>query len=191
MIIKSKSIKSTKGTQKALYYILTGHNNREEGFVVSQCIRGDRAFNNQLQNNDNPEQKVALTEKRVENMYSQFVQNNKNRLIKRENGNVVYHDIISFHKNDSDKLPLETLKRIARKYIQERSKYSLVVSTMHSDKDHLHLHFVISSVEFATGRVVRKTRKEFNQIKMKMEQWQNKELNLTFSKVNHSKKKPC
>ena len=136
MIIKSKSIKTVKGVQKALYYILTGHNNREEGFVISHCIRGDRALSNQLQNIDKPEQKVELTEKRVENMYSQFVQNNENRLIKRENGNVAYHEIISFHKNDTDKLPVETLQKIARKYIQERSKNSLVVSTMHSDKDH-------------------------------------------------------
>lgn len=191
MIIKSKSIKSIEGTKRALYYILTGHTNKERGFVVTNCIRGDRSYNKILEQETNPERVSELTEQRIANMLSQFIQNNDTRTIKRENGNVAYHEIISFHRKDTDKLPSEVLQKIARKYIKERSQNSLVVSTMHSDREHLHIHFVISSVEFAAGKVVRKTRKEFEQVKVRMENYQNNELGLTFSKVEHVKKKLC
>ena len=189
MIIKSTSIKSLKATERAIRYILTGHNNQVDGFVLTQYIRGDRAYKKQLTETDHQEQTSIITEQRIGNMMKHIAENNKERRIKRTTGNVSYHEIISFHKSDSQKLSPEVLLKVARTYVQKRSPNSLAVATMHSDKEFRHIHLVITSVEFASGKVVRKTQKEFKQIKLAMEQWQNKELGLVHSKVNHSKKK--
>jgi len=190
MIIKSKSIKSLKATERAIRYILTGHTNQVDGFVLTQYIRGDRAYTKKLKEAEHQEQSSIITEHRIQNMMKHVSDNNEKRRIKRTTGNVSYHEIISFHKSDTQKLSQDVLLKVARKYIQQRSPNSLIVSTMHSDKEFRHIHFVISSVEFATGKVIRKTHKEFKDIKLTMEQWQNKELGLVHSKVNHSKKKP-
>jgi hypothetical protein len=190
MIIKSKSIKSLTATERAVRYVLTGHNHQVEGFVLTQNIRGDRGYKNKLKQNNNPEHTSIITEQRIGNIMTHISNNNEERQIKRNSGNVSYHEIISFHKADTEKLPNDVLLNVARTYLKKRSPHSLAVATMHSDKEFRHIHFVITSVEFATGNVVRKTRKEFKEIKVAMEQWQERELGLKHSKINHSKKKP-
>lgn len=190
MIIKSKSVKSKKALENTIRYILTKENQKQLGFIINRYIKGDRNFDKQMQEAQSDlikEQK--LLEKRIKNMVSQFNENESKRTIERRNKNIAYHEILSFHKADTDKLPKKVLLKIARKYAKERSPSSMVISTMHSDKDHLHIHNVISALEFATGKPVRLSRKEFKEVKIRMEQFQEKELGLTFSKVNHSKKK--
>lgn len=190
MIIKSKSIKSKKALENTIRYILTKENQKQLGFIINRYIKGDRSFDKEMQEAQSDlikEQK--LLEKRIKNMVSQFNDNESKRTIERRNKNIAYHEILSFHKADTDKLPKKVLLKIARKYAKERSPNSMVISTMHSDKDHLHIHNVISALEFATGKPVRLSRKEFKEVKIRMEQFQEKELGLTFSKVNHSKKK--
>lgn len=190
MIIKSKSIKSKKALENTIRYILTKENQKQLGFIINRYIKGDRSFDKEMQEAQSDlikEQK--LLEKRIKNMVSQFKDNESKRTIERRNKNIAYHEILSFHKADTDKLPKKVLLKIARKYAKERSPNSMVISTMHSDKDHLHIHNVISALEFATGKPVRLSRKEFKDVKIRMEQFQEKELGLTFSKVNHSKKK--
>jgi hypothetical protein len=122
-------------------------------------------------------------------MIKQFESNESLRKIQRINKNHAYHEIVSFHKSDTDKLPKKVLLKIARKYAKERSPNSMIISTMHTDKEHLHIHNVISALEFATGKPVRLSKKEFNGVKERMEQFQYKELGLKYSKIDHSKKK--
>ena len=190
MIIKSKSIKSKKALENTIRYILTKENQKQLGFIINRYIKGDRSFDKEMQAaQDDLIKEQKLLEKRIKNMVSQFSENESKRTIERRNKNIAYHEILSFHKADTDKLPKKVLLKIARKYAKERSPNSMVISTMHSDKDHLHIHNVISALEFATGKPVRLSRKEFKEVKIRMEQFQEKELGLTFSKVNHSKKK--
>lgn len=192
MIIKSKSIKkkSKKALENTIRYILTKESQKQIGFIMNRYIKGDRNFDKQMQlaNKDLAKQEHIL-EKRIQNIVKQLESNETKRKIQRTNANIAYHEIISFHKSDTDKLPKKVLLKIARKYVKERAPYSMVISTMHSDKDHLHIHNVISALEFATGNPVRLTRKEFKEVKQRMEKFQEQELGLEFSKVNHSKKK--
>jgi hypothetical protein len=157
---------------------------------MNKFIKGDRNFDKQMQEakTDLVKQEQIL-EKRIQNMVKQFESNELKRKIQRSNANRAYHEIVSFHKSDTDKLPKKVLLKIARKYAKERSPNSMIISSMHSDKEHLHIHNVISALEFATGKPVRLSRKEFKDVKIRMEQFQEKELGLEHSKVNHSKKK--
>jgi len=62
--------------------------------------------------------------KSVEN---EFVRNNK-YAPKRKNGNVIYHEIISFSKEDKEQLNEEILLDVAREYIELRSPNSLALA---------------------------------------------------------------
>lgn len=190
MIIKSKSIKSKKALENTIRYILTKKSQKELGFIMNKFIKGDRVFDKKMQEaqSDLVKQEQIL-EKRIQNMVIQFESNELKRKIQRSNKNRAYHEIVSFHKSDTDKLPKKVLLKIARKYAKERSPNSMVISTMHSDKSHLHIHNVISALEFATGKPVRLSRKEFKEVKVKMEQFQEKELGLKHSRIDHNKKK--
>ena len=190
MIIKSKSIKSKRALENTIRYILTKESQKELGFIINRYIKGDRNFDtlmDEAQTDLKKQEKIL--EKRIKNMVNQFSHNESKRKIQRSNSNFAYHEIVSLHKSDTDKLPRKVMLKIARKYAKERSPNSIIVSTLHQEKDHLHIHNVISALEFATGKPVRLSRKEFKEVKNRMEQYQDKELGLEFSKVNHSKKK--
>jgi len=190
MIIKSKSIKSKRALENTIRYILTKESQKELGFIINRYIKGDRNFDSLMDEAQTDLKKQEkILEKRIKNMVNQFSHNESKRKIQRSNSNFAYHEIVSLHKSDTDKLPKKVMLKIARKYAKERSPNSIIVSILHQEKDHLHIHNVISALEFATGKPVRLSRKEFKEVKNRMEHYQDKELGLEFSKVNHSKKK--
>ncbi len=189
MIIKSKSIKSKQNLSNVLRYILVGHDLTDSGFVMSRAIRRDRTYNKELvQAKGDTTLETAILEARIRNMMFQFESNNEKRLVPHKNANRAYHEIISFHADDSKKLSKQAMLDVARTYAKERSPNSLVVASMHKNKEHLHIHVIISAVELG-GKVKRLSRADFRELKQKMERYQERHLQLQHSKVNHSKKK--
>ena len=190
MIIKSKSIKSKKNLSNALQYILVGHDLTDSGFVLSRAIRGDRNYHKELEQSKGDSMlETSVLEARIDNMLAQFESNNDKRLVPHKNGNRAYHEIISFHANDSKNLSRDAMLDVARTYAKERSPNSLVVASMHKNREHLHIHVIVSAVELG-GKVKRLSKNQFRELKQTMERYQEKHLQLEHSKVNHSKKKP-
>lgn len=190
MIIKSKPIKSFKNLSNVLRYILVGHDIIDNGFVLSRFLRGDRKYHKELLNaKGNTILETSILENRIASMLAQFKTNDKKRLVPHTRANKAYHEIISFHAKDAKFLSKEDMLKVARKYAKERSPNSLVVASMHRNKQHLHIHCVISAVEYETGLVNRLSKKQFREVKMILENYQHKELHLQHSKVDHSKKK--
>lgn len=189
MIIKSKSIKSKTNLANVLRYILVGHDITDEGFVLSRAIRGDRKYHKELiQSKGDSTLETAVLDARIDNMLTQFESNNDKRLIPHKNANRAYHEIISFHAEDSKHLSREGMLDVARTYAKERSPNSLVVASMHRNKKHLHIHVIVSAVELG-GKVKRLSKSQFRELKQTMEHYQDKHLKLAHSKVSHSKKK--
>lgn len=189
MIIKSKSIKSRKALENTIRYILTKDKPEDVGFTLNRYIKHARKFEKIHKGLTDERKRSLILSERIKSIVFAFESNEAKRLVKRKNANRAYHEIISFHREDTKHLSKKVLMRIARKYAKERAPKAMVFSSMHSDKDHLHIHNVISAVEFATGKPIRLTRKEFKEVKTRMEAWQDRELGLEHSKVNHSKKK--
>ena len=171
-----------------LRYILVGHDITNEGFVMSRAIRGDRKYHKELiASKGNTTLETAVLEARIDNMYCQYKSNDEKRLVPHASANIAYHEIISFHADDSKNLSREAMLDIARTYAKERSPNSLIVVSMHLNLGHLHIHCIVSAVELG-GKVKRLSRSEFRELKQKMERYQDKHLNLEYSKVDHSKK---
>ena len=187
MIIKEKSIKSYVALENVLRYVFSKHDHKQH-FVFKRYIKGDLNFEKQLQLvQDDTEATSIIMEARLQEMKRQFLVNDKQRLHKRKGETKFYHAILSFHR--SDNLSQEQLLRIAKKYVKERFPNSIVVATNHSDTKHQHLHLIGSNVEYGIHTTRYLTKSQFKAIKQEMEHWQDKELGLIHSRVDHGKKK--
>lgn len=187
MIIKEKSIKSYVALENVLRYVFSKHNHQQH-FVFKRYIKGDRNFEKQLQLvQDDTEATSIIMEARLQEMKRQFLVNDKQRMHKRKGETKFYHAILSFHR--SDNLSQEQLLKVAKKYAKERFPNSIVVVTNHSDTKHQHLHLIGSNVEYGIHTTRYLTKSQFKAIKQEMERWQDKELGLVHSRVDHSKKK--
>jgi len=188
MIIKEKSIKSYIVLEKTLRYILS-KNADNENFVFRKFVQGDRAFEKQLELVKNDTEVYSLVmENRLQEMQKQFIENDRQRIHKRVSETKFYHSIISFSK--LDRLTNEQLLSVVKQFTKLRFPNSMVVATNHSDKEHQHIHLIGSNVEYGIHTTRYLTKQQFKDIKVCMEQWQDRELGLQHSRIDHSKKKP-
>jgi hypothetical protein len=103
-----------------------------------------------------------------------FEENEANRRYKRKGVNVSYHDILSFHPKDSAQLNLAVLEDLAREYLRLRNEACLAVGTYHTDKEHRHIHLVISGVEYGSGKAIRVSVERFREIREALQTYQEK-----------------
>ena len=103
----------------------------------------------------------------------EFLENAK--YLKRARGkNYLYHEIISLNKNN---LTLTKEKNIlidlVNKYISLRANNNLVFTALHSDKEHTHIHLMISANKIMGRKRVRLSKKEFSTIQKELEEYIN------------------
>ena len=82
--------------------------------------------------------------------YTEF--NNTKRLYNKTDGRLFYHFVQSFSVDEN--ISPQTAHEIAVRFAEETEKFSgfeIVVST-HCDRDHIHSHFVMNSVNAESGR---------------------------------------
>jgi len=168
MIIKSKSYKKNRAFKTVIAYILR-EAEQDGSFVLTRFIKG-KDFS-------------------AEAMAKQFEENERHRIHKRKNNVKLFMEVISFHRDDAEKLNNSKLEKIARKYISTRSPLSVSIATVHRDKAHTHLHFVFSGCEYRTGKSTRLSKSEFKERKLIMERFQRERFpELKRSEIQHVKK---
>lgn len=83
----------------------------------------------------------------------------------KTNGRQYKHYVLSYHRDEN--ITAEQAYEIALELAKEYSKwegYEILVAT-HTDKDHIHTHFIINSVNMATGRKYHENPNELQQLK--------------------------
>jgi len=147
MIIKSLSRK-TRSFQQLLDYI---NQPKEKGPSFAHNLRSD------------PEDTALV--------HREFLDNAR-YLPQRKNGNVLYHEIISFHRADRDKLEPAVIEDLARRYLERRAQRALAYARIHYDTDHVHVHLLISANELDTTKRLRLSRGEFKSVVHEIELYQ-------------------
>lgn len=94
------------------------------------------------------------------------------RLNRRKDSIRLHHTIISFSNKDKKQINQELLKDITKKYIELRGKDNIYLASSHHDKEHIHLHIVMSSTKLITGESNRISRQEFKDLKLALDQYQ-------------------
>lgn len=107
----------------------------------------------------------------IEELKSEFMHNAR-YMSKRQNGNYMYHEILSVTKSThlDETKQKQMLRDIAYQYAQKRAKHNLVFGTLHDDHEHhLHYHFMISANALGASRRTRLSKSTFSHCKKDME----------------------
>lgn len=108
-----------------------------------------------------------------EKLIKEFLNNYK--FLKDSRGKVsLYHEILSLENNLLLKeRQKEILLDLADKYLQTRANNHLSFGVIHEDKEHIHLHLMISSNEIDGLKRIRLSKKEFSTIQKNLESYKN------------------
>jgi hypothetical protein len=91
----------------------------------------------------------------------------------RKNGNVLYHEILSFskgHQARGDEL-YRMVADIGQEYLRERAPNQLGYGVVHLDTDHIHLHLMLSANEAGRSDRVRLSKAEFAEVQARVERF--------------------
>lgn len=106
-------------------------------------------------------------------LIKEFMKNSE-YLSKARGKNYLYHEILALAKND---LPFEKQQKIlqdlAQKYLSLRSKNHLAFTALHKDKEHTHIHLMISANELEGNKRIRLSKNEFSTIQKELETYKN------------------
>ncbi|HEY5369629.1 MAG TPA: relaxase/mobilization nuclease domain-containing protein [Hanamia sp.] len=154
MIIKSLTRKS--GTRQLLNYLFKKEEklftNKQKPIVIRHNVRT----------------------RTIDKMAKEFDKNETYRLRKRVDNVKVYHTILSFSNKDKELITEKMIKDIAKQYMKLRDDKNLFVGTAHFDKNHVHIHLLMSGVKYLTGESNRLSRAQFHQLKLSMDEYQRK-----------------
>ncbi|MBK6545767.1 MAG: relaxase/mobilization nuclease domain-containing protein [Saprospiraceae bacterium] len=110
------------------------------------------------------------------------------RLNRRKDNIRLHHTIISFSNKDKKQINLELLKDITKKYIELRGRDNIYLASSHHDKEHIHLHIVMSTHKYLTGESNRISRQEFRDMKLALDTYQKEKYpELVHSLPSHGK----
>ena len=107
------------------------------------------------------------------NLIKEFMKNSE--YLDDSRGKVfLYHELISLNPNTlSLQQQKEILLDLANKYLDIRAQNNLSFGVIHEDKNHIHLHLMISSNEIESDKRVRLSKKEFALIQKHLENYKN------------------
>lgn len=88
--------------------------------------------------------------------------------------NFLYHEILSLGDNDLEyELQQKALIDLAYKYLELRANNHLVLMAIHKERNHLHMHIMISANEIYGTKRKRLSKSEFAKIQASLESFQN------------------
>jgi hypothetical protein len=108
----------------------------------------------------------------IDSWEKQLKENETQRKQKRSNSVYFTHEILSWHKDDSPNITLEKMEKITREYIQLRNPRGIYVAVPHHDKNHLHVHVLVSGIEHKSGKTMRMSIDEMQKLKKDVQLFQ-------------------
>ncbi|HRG33543.1 MAG: relaxase/mobilization nuclease domain-containing protein [Saprospiraceae bacterium] len=129
-------------------------------------------FKQEKDNKPKPVLKHNLRSRTTKGWTKELDKNFELRLNRRKDNIRLHHTIISFSNKDKKQINTELLKDITKKYIELRGKDNLYLASSHHDKEHIHLHIVMSSTKLITGESNRISRQEFRELKLALDEYQ-------------------
>lgn len=110
---------------------------------------------------------------------------------KRNNGISYYHEILSFSAKSKPHLTLDKIEDLTNKYLELRQgNQAVALGALHEEKDHLHIHLILSATKYKSNESLRLSRNDFIQVRQDLEIYQiEKYPELNDSIVYHGKEK--
>lgn len=142
-----------------------------------------RAINYITRSDKTTEELIYCKDCNINNVIEQF--NYIKELYNKTDGRQYYHFIQSF--SPDDKLDYELANKIGKKICEYFKDYQIIMTT-HKDKNYIHNHFIMNSVNMQTGKKYQQSAKDLEKIKKLSnelcKQYGLKQINLNNSKVS-------
>jgi hypothetical protein len=90
----------------------------------------------------------------------------------RRNGNILYHEILSFSDLDKERVTPAILEDLTRYYLSLRAPYALAYAKAHFNTSCPHVHLIISANDLGSTRRRRLSRAQFKAVKVELERYQ-------------------
>jgi hypothetical protein len=121
----------------------------------------------------------------------EFIQNEAFRKYPRSNQIYLYHEILSFSSREDEKnVTPEMIEDISRQYINLRGNKGIYIGVPHRDKDHVHIHFCTSGLEYRNGKAFRLSKEDLHLVKTKLQEYHKEKYpQIDQSTVGHGKGK--
>src|SRR5262249_36475067 len=110
-------------------------------------------------------QNFRTTSEDLRKIHSEFLEN-FHLLPHRKNGNVLYHEILSFSDLDRELITPSILEDLTRHYLSLRAPYALAYAKAHFNTGCPHVHLVISANDLGNTHRHRLTKAQFQKIKI-------------------------
>ncbi len=138
----------------------------QEGFVIAHNLRGNQ----------------------ISGWVFQLKANDAERKVKRKDSVTMYHEILSWHKDDARSITPEKMEQMTREYIRLRGATGAkILAVPHYNKSHYHVHLLVSGVDTA-GKAMRLSRSELGELKKQIQNFQIEKFpELTKSIVAHGR----
>jgi hypothetical protein len=125
----------------------------------------------------------------IDNWEKQFRENEIYRLRKRTDSVYLSHEILSWHREDAKNISLEKMELMTKEYIGLRNPKGIFVATPHFDKEHFHVHILVSGIEYKSGKGMRLSKIALSNLKKDIQQYQQEKFpELSKSIITHGKK---
>ncbi|MBK7800058.1 MAG: relaxase/mobilization nuclease domain-containing protein [Saprospiraceae bacterium] len=145
-------------------------------------------FKNEKDKKPEPVLKHNLRSRTTKGWANELDRNFDLRNNRRKDNIRLHHTIISFSNKDKKQINTELLKDITKKYIELRGKDNIYLASSHNDKEHIHLHIIMSAHKYLTGESNRISRQEFKDLKLALDSYQKKRYpELVHSLPSHGK----
>lgn len=129
-------------------------------------------FKQEKDNKPKPILKHNLKSRTTKGWTKELDKNFELRMHRRIDNIRLHHTIISFSNKDKKQINPDLLKDITKKYIELRGKENQYLISTHHDKEHIHLHIVMSAHKYLTGESNRISRQEFKDLKLALDEYQ-------------------
>jgi hypothetical protein len=118
----------------------------------------------------------------------EFKANAKNRTHTRKDQVAIHHTILSWSNKDREQITPEKIKSVANRFVTLRGENNLYIGTIHTDKDHIHLHIAMSGSQL-NGQASRISKAEFAELKLSLDNYQREQFpELENSLPDHGRK---
>ncbi len=108
----------------------------------------------------------------IDSWEKQLKENETYRKQKRSNSVYFTHEILSWHRDDAKHINLEKMEIMAREYIRFRNPRGMYVAVPHFDKEHYHIHFFVSGLQYKSGQSMRMSISKMQEIKKDIQHFQ-------------------
>lgn len=145
-------------------------------------------FKHEKEQRPHPVLKHNMRNRSIKGWAKELDKNESLRIHRRKDNIKLNHTIISFSNKDKEHINDKLLKDISNKYIELRGKDNMYLASSHQDKDHIHLHIVMSATKYMTGESNRISKAVFKELKLALDAYQKEKYpELKNSLPNHGK----